>query len=91
MYRDTVIVCLADSFTSVFAGGVMFTVLGYMAVEKNVPIDAVTTDGPGLVFQVYPEALSRMAVPHLWSALFFLMMLVLGLSSQVSFRTLEGK
>ena len=84
VYRDTVIVCLVDSLTSVFAGGVVFSVLGFMAAQKNVTIEEVTTSGPGLVFQVYPEALSRMALPHLWSALFFLMMLILGLSSQVS-------
>ena len=39
--------------------------------------------GPGLVFVVYPEGLATMPVAPLWSVLFFLMMTMLGFSSQV--------
>lgn len=39
--------------------------------------------GPGLVYVVYPQALSTMPVSQLWAPVFFLMLLCLGLDSQV--------
>ncbi|KAJ8415274.1 hypothetical protein AAFF_G00422540 [Aldrovandia affinis] len=80
--RDTLIVSLANSATSIFAGIVIFSAIGYMAHIHNLPVDNIATDGPGLVFVVYPEVLSTMPVPQLWAALFFLMLLCLGLDSQ---------
>ena len=39
--------------------------------------------GPGLAFQVYPEAISRMMFPQLWAIFFFIMMVTLGIGSMV--------
>ncbi|XP_025086985.1 sodium- and chloride-dependent glycine transporter 1-like isoform X2 [Pomacea canaliculata] len=83
-YRDALIVALLNSATSIYAGFVIFSILGFMAYEKGVPVSEVAKQGPGLAFEVYPEALSQMPVPPLWSVFFFLMMATLGFGSQFS-------
>ncbi|XP_062307819.1 sodium- and chloride-dependent GABA transporter ine isoform X1 [Osmerus eperlanus] len=80
--RDTLIVSLANSATSILAGFVIFSAIGYMAHIHNLPVDNIATDGPGLVFVVYPEVFSTMPFSQLWAPLFFLMLLCLGLDSQ---------
>ncbi|MED6269955.1 hypothetical protein CHARACLAT_004805 [Characodon lateralis] len=53
-----------------------------MSHKHNLPVDNIATDGPGLVFVVYPEVLSTMPSFQLWAPLFFIMLLCLGLDSQ---------
>lgn len=48
----------------------------------GVPIENVATQGPGLTFITFPEAILLMTLPQLWAILFFFMMLTLGLGSQ---------
>ncbi|XP_054630716.1 sodium- and chloride-dependent GABA transporter ine isoform X3 [Dunckerocampus dactyliophorus] len=85
--RDALIVSFTNSFTSILAGFVIFSAIGYMAHIHNLPMDKISTDGPGLVFVVYPEVLSTMPAFQLWAPLFFFMLLCLGLDSQ--FATVE--
>lgn len=80
--HDTIAVSSVNFLTSMLVGILSFATIGNIAFEQKLPIDQVVEDGPGLIFIVYTQALSRMPGPHLWSVLFFFMLLCLGLNSQ---------
>ncbi|XP_017270307.1 sodium- and chloride-dependent GABA transporter 2 [Kryptolebias marmoratus] len=81
-YRDCLALCCLNSVTSIFAGFVVFSVLGFMAHNLGVPVNEVTVSGPGLAFIAYPRALSLLPGSSFWAVLFFFMILLLGLDSQ---------
>lgn len=66
------------------AGFVIFSVLGYMAHSSGQHIEDVATEGPGLVFVVYPAAIATMPGSTFWALIFFMMLLTLGLDSSVN-------
>ena len=78
----TVSVNYLSSFTS---GAVIFMYLGYMSEVASKSIQEVAKEGSSLVFIVYPEAISILPIPQFWSAIFFLMLITLGLDSSVNF------
>ncbi|XP_045191377.2 sodium- and chloride-dependent glycine transporter 1-like [Mercenaria mercenaria] len=89
--RDALICTAADGFTSFYGGFVIFSVIGYIAKEANMDIKDVATSGPGLALVIYPEAITKLPIPQLWSALFFLMLISLGIDSQFGvFETLSS-
>lgn len=75
---------LADGLTSFYAGFVVFSILGFMAKDVGLTMEEISksASGPGLVFVAYPEALTRLPMPHLWGVLFFLMLITVGVDSQ---------
>ena len=44
-FRDTVIVCIGDFFTCIFAGFVIFSYLGFMAGKQSTTVDKVAQSG----------------------------------------------
>lgn len=82
--RDSIYVPILNCGTSIFAGFVVFSVIGFMSHETGLPVSTVATGGPGLAFITYPEAISMLPVPQLWAVLFFIMLFLLGLDSCVS-------
>ncbi|XP_060063138.1 sodium-dependent proline transporter-like [Ylistrum balloti] len=80
--RDTIIIVAVDTFSNFLCGLVVFSILGFLAHDAGLSISEVAESGPGLVFLVYPEVLTRLPLPQLWAILFFFMLFMVGLDSQ---------
>nr|XP_002126972.1 sodium- and chloride-dependent GABA transporter 2 [Ciona intestinalis] len=87
-YKHTIILTTSCSMTSFVAGFAIFSVLGNLAEVTHKNVSDVVASGPGLAFQIYPSGLSLLPLPHLWNALFFLMIITVAIDSQ--FCCLEG-
>ncbi|XP_055854044.1 sodium-dependent nutrient amino acid transporter 1-like [Episyrphus balteatus] len=85
VYKDSNVVTTLDTFTSMLSGIIIFGILGNLAHETQTDdIANVVRGGTGLAFISYPDAISKFTtVPQLFSVLFFLMLFVLGLGSNV--------
>ncbi|CAH2066295.1 unnamed protein product, partial [Iphiclides podalirius] len=86
--RSSIIIPIVNSGTSVWAGFVVFSVLGFAADRAGVPVDQVATAGPGLAFVTYPAAVSLMPAPNFWAVTFFVMLFFLGIDTM--FVTIEA-
>ncbi|WP_320171644.1 sodium-dependent transporter [Maridesulfovibrio sp.] len=69
---------------SIISGIMIFSVLGYMAQQQGVPISEVAGAGVGLAFITLPTAVNLMPAPVFFGVLFFLALVVAGLSSMIS-------
>lgn len=78
------IVVACDCFTGIFAGFAVFSTIGFLTKNLNIPVEQYSNGaGLGLAFIAYPEAVSNMPASPFFSILFFAMLLALGLGSQV--------
>ncbi len=78
-------ICILNCLYSIIAGFAVFGTIGFMANAKGVPFDEAITSGPGLAFVVYPKAINQLPMLNqLFGALFFLVLIVAGISSMIS-------
>ena len=80
-HRDALLIGVCNSLTSIYAGLVVFGVIGFIAFKKEADVSEVVEQGPGLAFMVYPEAVSAMAAAPFFSFMFFFMLCLLAISS----------
>ncbi|KAE9419710.1 hypothetical protein Angca_005834, partial [Angiostrongylus cantonensis] len=91
-FKDAWIVVIGDFLVNVFGGATVFATLGYLSHQLKKPIEEVVSSGHSLAFVAYPEAISTVPYPSVWSVCFFLMLFLLGISSQVgSFKSIPTR
>jgi SNF family Na+-dependent transporter len=90
---NAVQVSTINAGTSVFAGFVVFPILGYLAAEISEvnpcvrpeqigDLSIIGLTGPSLAFIAFPIAISRMPLAYVWAFLFFALLLCLGIDSE---------
>ncbi|XP_030377442.1 sodium-dependent nutrient amino acid transporter 1 isoform X2 [Scaptodrosophila lebanonensis] len=86
VHRDATIVTALDTATSMLAGCTIFGILGHLAHEIGTDdIGKVVKGGAGLAFISYPDAIAKFkSLPQIFSVLFFLMLFVLGIGSNIA-------
>ncbi|MGD8549689.1 MAG: sodium-dependent transporter, partial [Desulfobacterales bacterium] len=82
--RGAYFTALINSGYSIFAGFAVFAVLGFMAASQGQEISNVVSESIGLAFVAYPKALSIMPGGNIFGAVFFLCLVVAGISSSIS-------
>jgi NSS family neurotransmitter:Na+ symporter len=77
--------CVLNCLYSFLTGFAVFATIGFMAEAKGLPFSEAIAGGPGLAFVVYPEAINQLpAGNRIFGALFFLVLIVAGISSMIS-------
>jgi neurotransmitter:Na+ symporter, NSS family len=83
--RNAYITASVNCLYSFVAGFAVFGIVGFMATSQNVPFEEAIQGGPQLAFVVYPKAISMLPYLNgLFGILFFLMLIIAGLTSGVS-------
>jgi NSS family neurotransmitter:Na+ symporter len=85
--NNAIIVALADTGTSFFAGFAVFSIIGYLALTQGVSIPELGTmiGGPTLTFITYPTAISLFPIAAVaFGVLFYIALLTFGIDSAFS-------
>ncbi len=84
LVNNAFIICLADAATAFVSGIVVFSTLGFYALQEGKAVADVVASGPGLAFVTYPAIINALPASRLFGVLFFLMLLTLGIDSAFS-------
>ncbi|TFG51645.1 MAG: hypothetical protein E4H37_07560 [Gemmatimonadales bacterium] len=82
--NNAAIIGLGDLGTSFIAGIAVFATLGGMALATGQEVSEVVDAGPGLAFVAFPYALAQFPYPAVFSTVFFLALITLGIDSAFS-------
>ena len=82
--KNALFTVIINSGYSLFAGFGVFAVLGFMATSQGQSISEVVSQSIGLAFVAYPKAVSLMPGGNFFGAVFFLCLVIAGLSSSIS-------
>ena len=82
--KNAVITAGVNCGYSLFAGFAVFSVLGFMAASQGKNIADVVSQSIGLAFVAYPKAVSLMPGGPIFGAIFFLCLVMAGISSSIS-------
>lgn len=83
--KNAFITCVVNCAYSLVAGLAVFGIVGFMAKSQGVPFEEAIKGGPQLAFVVYPKAISLLpSFNAFFGVIFFLMLVVAGLTSGVS-------
>ncbi|GAB4072794.1 sodium-dependent transporter [Barrientosiimonas marina] len=83
--NNAFIVGFGNSSFELLCGIGVFSVLGFMSVQQNVPINEVVDGGIGLAFVAFPQIINEFpALNELFGFLFFASLVLAGMSSLIS-------
>ncbi len=82
--KTAVQVSLLDSLVAILAGIVIFPSAFALTSNPDTIVNDLVAGGPGLLFITLPELFNHLPAPMVWSAMFFLLLLLAALTSTIS-------
>mmetsp|Transcript_14915 Transcript_14915/g.37800 ORF Transcript_14915/g.37800 Transcript_14915/m.37800 type:complete len:584 (+) Transcript_14915:64-1815(+) len=87
LLQDNLVIICCNTGFSLFGGFAVFSIVGYLAGQRGLPVEEVASAGTGLAFEVFAEVLTLFpgGSSPFFSVCFFFMLLLLGLDSGFAF------
>lgn len=83
--KSALTVAFANSSFEVFTAVGVFSILGFMSLSNNIPINEIVSQGSGLAFIVFPQIFNVMGlIGYIIGPLFFTCLLFAGITSNIS-------